>query len=106
MTHTGIILAVQQSNKQDIDLEIKELKELSESIGIEILGSHVQKRQTVERKSYVGSGFLSEVKEHSEEFEYRFVTDERLATSNRAIETILDTTVIDRTQVSLDIFSI
>ena len=106
MTHTGIILAVQQSNKQDIDLEIKELKELSESIGIEILGSHVQKRQTVDRKSYVGSGFLSEVKAQYEEFDYCIVNDEILASQNRAIENILDTSVIDRTQVILDIFSL
>ena len=106
MTHTGIILAVQQSNKQDIDLEIKELKELSESIGIEILGSHVQKRQTVDRKSYVGSGFLSEVKAQYEEFDYAIVNDEILASQNRAIENILDTSVIDRTQVILDIFSL
>src|SRR5699024_11700941 len=68
--------------------------------------SHVQKRQTVDRKSYVGSGFLSEVKAQYEEFDYCIVNDEILASQNRAIENILDTSVIDRTQVILDIFSL
>src|SRR5699024_11557896 len=41
-----------------------------------------------------------------EDIDYAIVNDEILASQNRAIENILDTSVIDRTQVILDIFSL
>ncbi|MCK1975487.1 GTPase HflX [Jeotgalicoccus huakuii] len=106
MTHTGIIIAANLPQTKDIDAEVKELKELSESIGIEILGIHIQNRQRVDRKSYVGSGFLAEIVAQYEDLDYCIVNDEILASQNRAIETMLDTSVIDRTQVILDIFSL
>lgn len=106
MTHTGIIIAANLPQTKDIDAEVKELKELSESIGIEILGTHIQNRQRVDRKSYVGSGFLSEIEAQYEDLDYCIVNDEILASQNRTIETMLDTSVIDRTQVILDIFSL
>lgn len=106
MTHTGIIIAANLPQTKDVDAEVKELKELSESIGIEILGTHIQNRQRVDRKSYVGSGFLSEIEAQYEDLDYCIVNDEILASQNRTIETMLDTSVIDRTQVILDIFSL
>lgn len=106
MTHTGIILATNTVQNKDVESEVRELKELSESIGIEIIGTHIQNRTSIDRKSYVGSGFLEEVKMQYEDIDYAIVNDEILASQNRTIENILDTSVIDRTQVILDIFSL
>lgn len=41
-----------------------------------------------------------------EDIDYTIVNDEILASQNRKIEEIMDTNVIDRTQVILDIFSL
>ena len=106
MTHTGIILATNTVQNKDVASEVRELKELAESIGIEIIGTHIQNRTSIDRKSYVGSGFLEEVKMQYEDIDYAIVNDEILASQNRAIENLLDTSVIDRTQVILDIFSL
>lgn len=106
MTHTGIILATNTIKNKDVESEVAELKELAESIGIEIIGTHIQNRTSIDRKSYVGSGFLEEVKMQYDELDYAIVNDEILASQNRTIENLLDTSVIDRTQVILDIFSL
>lgn len=106
MTHTGIILATNTVQNKDVASEVRELKELSESIGIEIIGTHIQNRTSIDKKSYVGSGFLGEVKMQYDDIDYAIVNDEILASQNRTIENILDTSVIDRTQVILDIFSL
>src|SRR5699024_607163 len=96
MTHTGIILATNTVQNKDVESEVRELKELSESIGIEIVGTHIQNRTSIDRKSYVGSGFLEEVKMQYEDIDYAIVNDEILASQNRTIENILDTSEIGR----------
>lgn len=106
LTLTGIILATNTIKNKDVESEIAELKELAESIGIEIIGTHIQNRTSIDRKSYVGSGFLEEVRMQYDDLDYAIVNDEILASQNRTIENLLDTSVIDRTQVILDIFSL
>ena len=57
MTHTGIILAANTMLNKDVVSEVRELKELAESIGIEIIGTHIQNRTAVDRKSYVAVSY-------------------------------------------------
>lgn len=104
-TFTGIIVAVNTPETYNIKTEVIELKELAESINIEVLGTHVQNRSKEDRRYYVGSGFLDEVRGMYEDIDYVIVNDEILASQNRNIETLFDASVIDRTQVILDIFS-
>ncbi|WP_411844121.1 GTPase HflX [Salinicoccus sp. HZC-1] len=107
-TFKGIIIAVNTPDRKNIETEVSELISLAESIGIEILGNHVQNRSRMEPRSYVGSGFLKEVFEQYEDIDidYVIVNDEITASQNRSIEEIMDTRIIDRTQVILDIFSL
>lgn len=58
MTHTGVILATNTKQNKDVESEVRRLKSSAESIGIEIIGTHIQNRTSIDRKSYVGSGFL------------------------------------------------
>ena len=104
--HTGIIIGVNTKDHKDIEVEVQELKSLSESVGIEIMGTHVQNRSSREPKSYVGTGFIEEVGMMYEEIDYVIVNDEITASQNRRLEDLLDTRIIDRTQVILDIFSL
>lgn len=103
---SGIIIAVNTKDTEDIESEVSELKVLAESIGIDILNTHIQNRQEVDTRYYVGSGFLEEVKAMYDTLDYVIVNDEIKASQNRNIESILDTSVLDRTQVILDIFSL
>lgn len=103
---SGIIIAVNTKETEDIESEVSELKVLAESIGINILNTHIQNRQEVDTRYYVGSGFLEEVKAMYDTLDYVIVNDEIKASQNRNIESILDTSVLDRTQVILDIFSL
>lgn len=107
-TYSGVIIAVNTPKRKDIHTEVEELRSLAESVGIEIIGVHIQNRTTKDPKSYVGTGFLQEASESydaDEEIDYTIVNDEITASQNRAIEAVMDTKVIDRTQVILDIFS-
>ena len=103
---SGIIIAVNTKDTEEIESEVSELKILAESIGINILNTHIQNRQEVDTRYYVGSGFLEEVKAMYDTLDYVIVNDEIKASQNRNIESILDTSVLDRTQVILDIFSL
>ncbi len=107
-TFKGIIIAVNTPYRKNIDAEVNELVSLAESIGVDITGVHVQNRSTMDPRSYVGSGFLNEVAEQYEagSLGYVIVNDEITASQNRSIEEIMDTRIIDRTQVILDIFSL
>lgn len=103
---SGIIIAVNTKDTEEIESEVSELKILAESIGINILNTHIQNRQEVDTRYYVGSGFLEEVKAMYDTLDYVIVNDEIKASQNRNVESILDTSVLDRTQVILDIFSL
>lgn len=103
----GIIIAVNTFDVKDIDSEIEELKSLAATSGIDIIGSHIQNRNSKDPKSYVGMGFLETVAAgYDEDIDYCIINDEITASQNRKIESVLDTKVIDRTQVILDIFSL
>ncbi|MFC3419651.1 GTPase HflX [Salinicoccus hispanicus] len=108
-TYKGVIISVNTQRRKDVQSEVEELRSLAESVDIEIIGVHVQNRSSADPRSYAGTGFLSEVRESYDEDEvidYTIVNDEITASQNRSIETIMDTKVIDRTQVILDIFSL
>ncbi|CAM3381974.1 GTPase HflX [Nosocomiicoccus ampullae] len=104
--YNGVIVAVNTNDTHDIKSEVAELKVLAESINIKILGIHIQNRHEIDKRYYVGSGFLKEISEMYEDLDYVIVNDEIKASQNRNIESVLDTSVLDRTQIILDIFSL
>lgn len=104
--YNGVIVAVNTDDTHDIKSEVAELKVLAESININILGTHIQNRHEVDKRYYVGSGFLEEISDMYEDLDYVIVNDEIKASQNRNIESVLDTSVLDRTQIILDIFSL
>ena len=103
-TFKGIIIAVNTPERKNIESEVNELVNLAESIGVDITGV----RATMDPRSYAGSGFLNEIDLQYEKgsLDYVIVNDEITASQNRAVEEVMDTRIIDRTQVILDIFSL
>jgi GTPase len=91
----------------DAERELAELKELARTAGVEPVGDLVQYRAKPEPRTYVGKGKLVELKEAFARSgaESLLVDDELSPVQQRELENALQTRVIDRTQLILDIFA-
>jgi GTP-binding protein HflX len=87
--------------------ELEELCELARTAGVEPVGELVQSRPHPDPRTYVGKGKLSELKQAFARSgaESLVVDDELTPTQQRALEDALQTRVVDRTQLILDIFA-
>jgi GTP-binding protein HflX len=91
----------------DPDRELAEVEELAQTAGVEPVARLVQHRVQPDRRSYVGKGKLEELK-HSFKgsgAESLIVDDEITPAQQRMLEDALQTRVVDRTQLILDIFA-
>jgi GTP-binding protein HflX len=102
----GFVLAVLAPGV-DADAELAEVRELARTAGVEPVGSVVQHRGRPAQRTYVGKGKLEELKQRFKEAgaESLLVDDELDPAQQRFLENTLDTRVIDRTQLILDIFA-
>src|SRR5580765_2095054 len=102
----GFVLAV-LAQGVDADDELAEVEELARTAGVEPVGRVVQRRARPAQRTYVGKGKLEEVKElyAASGAESLLVDDELDPVQQRYLEDALDTRVIDRTQLILDIFA-
>src|SRR4051794_1869001 len=102
----GFVLAV-LGQGADVDEELAEVKELARTAGVEPVGQVVQHRGTPAQRTYVGKGKIEELKERYRDSgaESLLVDDELDPAQQRFLENALDTRVIDRTQLILDIFA-
>src|SRR3954449_9929612 len=102
----GFVLAV-LAQGVDPDDELAEVRELARTAGVEPVGAVVQHRARPAQRTYVGKGKLEEVKQRFKEAgaESLLVDDELEPSQQRFLENALDTRVIDRTQLILDIFA-
>ena len=97
------------STGQDEDTEgsLEELKELVKTAGAETIGTVIQNRESAHPATYLGKGKIDEVKWMVWETEATgIVCDDELSPAQlRNLEEALDTKVMDRTMVILDIFA-
>src|SRR3954467_688061 len=102
----GFDLAVLAQGADAAD-ELAEVKELARTAGVEPVGEVVQHRARPAQRTYVGKGKLEELKERfrAEGAESVIVDDELDPAQQRFLENALNTRVIDRTQLILDIFA-
>src|SRR5439155_1021550 len=102
----GFVLAV-LAQGLDPDDELAELTELARTAGVEPVGRLVQHRVRRDQRTYVGKGKLEELKNAyaASAAEVLVVDDELDPTQQRALENALDSRVVDRTQLILDIFA-
>jgi GTPase len=102
----GFVLAV-LAQGVDPDDELAEVRELARTAGVEPIGAVVQHRARPAQRTYVGKGKLEELKQRfrDAEAESLLVDDELDPSQQRFLENALDTRVIDRTQLILDIFA-
>ena len=102
----GFVLAVLAQGLEP-DEELAELRELARTAGVEPVAELVQHRPRPERRTYIGKGKLDELKEtyKASGAEVLLVDDELDPTQQRTLENALDSRVVDRTQLILDIFA-
>ncbi len=102
-----ILLGVSQSDSDDTESSLNELEELVKTAGAETVGRLVQNRERIHPTSYLGTGKLLEVKQMLAEYDATgVVCDDELSPAQlRTLEQELDTKVMDRTMIILDIFA-
>ena len=91
----------------DTKESMKELAELVDTAGATVLESIIQSRERIHPGTYIGKGKIEEVRERIERLDATGVVcdDELTPAQLRNLEDLLDTKVMDRTMVILDIFA-
>lgn len=102
-----ILLAVSRSDEDDTAASLDELEELVKTAGAVAVDKMMQNRDRIHPGTYVGKGKIDEVKERIWELNATgVVCDDELSPAQlRNLEDALDTKVMDRTMVILDIFA-
>jgi GTP-binding protein HflX len=100
----GVILPDAECSLDD---PLEEIRGLAKTAGLVVVGSMIQKRQSVDIATYIGSGKLDELNELVQAHEADLVVfDNDLGPAQtRNLERRLGVKVIDRTEVILDIFA-
>ncbi|MBR5177745.1 MAG: GTPase HflX [Lachnospiraceae bacterium] len=102
-----ILVAVECSENDDTVSSVDELEELAETAGAVTVGKLIQKRESVSPGLYLGKGKAEELKALIEETGATGIIcdDELTPAQMRNLEEALDTKVMDRTMLILDIFA-
>ncbi len=98
-----ILFAVSTGAAEDAENSLEELEELAETAGAVTVGTLIQSRESIHPGTYLGKGKLEELKELIWEKEATgVICDDELSPAQLRN---LDTKVMDRTMVILDIFA-
>jgi GTPase len=91
----------------DPEEELAEIRELARTAGVDPVATLVQPRRRPDPTTYVGKGKLDELKHAFSESgaESLLVDDELAPGQQRRLENLLQSRVVDRTQLILDIFA-
>ena len=106
-TENAYLVGVIFSNKEQVEISLKELKSLSETAGINVVGQTYQLIRQVTPATLIGSGKLEEIKNEIESLNVNVVVfDYELSGSQaRNLSDYLNVKVIDRITLILDIFA-
>ena len=102
-----LLFAVSLGENDDTEKSLDELEELVKTAGAGTAGRVIQNREKIHPATYLGKGKIDEVKELLWEYDATGVVcdDELSPIQLRNLEDKLETKVIDRTMVILDIFA-
>ena len=102
-----ILVAVQRESDDDTETSVDELKELADTAGALTVGRLIQKRENVQAGTYIGKGKIQELKEMIRETGATgIICDDELSPAQmRNLESELESKIMDRTMLILDIFA-
>lgn len=102
-----ILVGVSEQDGDDAEDSLAELAELVKTAGALVAGTLIQKRELIHPGTYVGTGKVAEIAELLEHTGATgIVCDDELSPAQlKNLETMLNTKVMDRTLIILDIFA-
>jgi GTP-binding protein HflX len=102
-----ILVGVSEQEGDDAEDSVAELAELVATAGAVTVGTLIQKRERVHPGTYIGSGKVDELRELiAERGATGIVCDDELSPAQiKNLEMLLDTKIMDRTLIILDIFA-
>ena len=106
-TERVILVGVSLTEQEDTRKSLDELRELASTAGAETVGTVIQSRDQVHPGTYVGKGKIDEIKDLLWELNATGIIcdDELSPVQMKNLQDELDTKVMDRTLVILDIFA-
>lgn len=106
-TERVILVGVSTSDQDDTWMSLDELKDLADTAGAVTVGRVVQNREQAHPATYIGKGKIEELKDLLWELEATGIIcdDELSPVQMKNLQDELDTKVMDRTLVILDIFA-
>lgn len=102
-----ILVGVSEQDGDDAEDSLAELAELVKTAGASVAGTLIQKRELIHPGTYVGTGKVAEIAELLEHTGATgIICDDELSPAQlKNLETMLNTKVMDRTLIILDIFA-
>lgn len=104
-----VILVAIDTGEGEFNTEscLDELEELANTAGAEVVGRLIQKRDSINRSTYLGKGKIEELKNYIDMVEASgIICDDELNQKQiNHLENALDTKIMDRTLLILDIFA-
>jgi GTPase len=93
--------------EDDSEIRLNELRELAATAGATVVAEYGQSRRAADTATYIGPGKAEELAREVKALKASLVIfdDELSPTQQRNLQSALETTVIDRTQLILDIFA-
>lgn len=112
-TYNAILVTLaitEKSNREyieNIESSISEFKELAKAVNINVLGSIVQNKDSVDVAYFVGSGKVDEIKDFAKNMDANLIifNHELSGSQIRNLESEIGVDVIDRTMLILEIFA-
>lgn len=105
----GINITTKSKNNSDIDIydSMKELEELAQAAGAEVVATSVQNKDTYDAAYFIGKGKAEEIGQIAQNMECDTIifNDELSGVQIKNLEQISGVRVIDRTMLILDIFA-
>ena len=107
LTETAILVGVEEQNDDHFDYEMEELENLAAAVGVNVVGTVMQKLERKHPTSYIGKGKIEEVGRAADATGANLIifNDELAPSQLRNLERDLEVKIIDRTMLILDIFA-
>ncbi len=102
-----ILVGISEQDGDDAEDSIEELAELVKTAGATVVGTMIQKRERIHPGYYIGTGKVQELAEMIVEYDATgIVCDDELSPAQlKNLEELLNTKIMDRTLIILDIFA-
>ena len=106
-TERVLLVGVQENDGDDTEESLQELAELAKTAGAEVVGTVIQKRERIHPGTYVGKGKIDEIRTLLNALDATGIIcdDELSPVQMNHLQQELDSKIMDRTLLILDIFA-